>query len=277
MEVGRPSRTAMAVAQARAHHQVADEPRIFSDRFAQAIVGEPDGDTGEFDRGLDPGFVRKRRLFIAARSRFADDTVAAAIAAGSRQVVVLGAGLDTSAYRNTHAGVRFFEVDHPGTQEWKRHRLADAGIEIPPTLAFVPLDFETSTLGDGLADAGFDRDRGAVFVMLGIVAYLTKPSITGTWQYIAGQGGGATLVLDYMYPPTESDERLRERAGRVAARGEPWLSWFTPDQIRGELGAVGLTVVEDYPGSALLNRYLEEKFSVPSDSVGILMARTSGL
>lgn len=275
MDVGRPSRTAMAVARARADHQLADEPRIFTDPYARAIVGESDPASGEFDRGLDPGLVRRRRLFIAARSRFADDTVIAAVADGTRQVVVLGAGLDTSAFRGTDPDVRFFEVDHPGTQRWKRHRLAAAGIELPATLTFVPLDFETSTLDDGLAKAGFDHGRAAVFVWLGVVMYLTKPSITGTWRYIADQGGGALLVMDYMYPPSESSQRMRERAARVAASGEPWLSWFTPDEIHGELRAAGFTVVVDYPASAVLNRYLDEKVSVPSDTGAVLSARTT--
>jgi methyltransferase (TIGR00027 family) len=274
METGRPSRTAMAVAQARADHQRADEPRIFTDPFAQAIVGESDPTGGEFDRGLDPELVRRRRLFIAARSRFADDTVAAALADGIRQVVVLGAGLDTSALRGTDPGVRFFEVDHPGTQQWKRDRLAAAGIEIPATLTFVPLDFETATLEDGLAGAGFDRGQAAVFVWLGVVAYLTRPSITGTLRYIGNQGGGAMLVLDYMYPPPESDQRLRERAARVAARGEPWVSWFTPDEMRDELRAAGLTAVDDSPASVVLSRYLAEPGPFPPDTVALLRART---
>lgn len=217
MDVGRPSRTAMAVARARADHQSADEPRIFTDPYARAIVGESDPTSGDFDRGLDPGLVRRRRLFIAARSRFADDTVAAAVAAGTRQVVILGAGL---------------------------------------------------------AEAGFDHGHAAVFVWLGVVMYLTKPSITGTWRYIADQGGGALLVMDYMYPPSESSQRMRERAARVAASGEPWLSWFTPDEIHGELTAAGLTVVDDYPASAVLNRYLEVKVSVPSDTGAVLAARS---
>jgi methyltransferase (TIGR00027 family) len=272
MDMGRPSRTAIAVARARADHQVADEPRIFTDAYARAIVGEPDLAGGEFDRGVDPGLVRRRRLFIAARSRLADDTIAAALAGGARQVVVLGAGLDTSAYRSTDPGVRFFEVDHPSTQQWKRHRLAAARIGIPATLTYVPLDFETATLDDGLSGAGFDRDQAAVFVWLGVVAYLTKPSIASTWRYIADQGGGAVLVMDYLYPPSEA---TRARGERVAAVGEPWRSWFTPDEIRGELDARGLTVVEDYPASALLNRYLDEEVSARSDTVAVLVARTA--
>jgi methyltransferase (TIGR00027 family) len=272
MDVDRPSRTAMAVARARADHQLVDEPRIFTDPYARALVVESDVATSDFDSGLDPGLVRMRRMFIAARSRFADDTVAAAIADGTRQVVILGAGLDTSAYRSTDPDVRFYEVDNPGTQRWKRRRLADAGIETPPTLTFVPLDFETATLDDGLADAGFDRGRAAAFVLLGVAMYLTKPSITGVWRYIADQGGGAVLVMDYLYPPSGSAQRIRERAERVAASGEPWLSWFAPDEIRDDLRAAGLTVVDDYPASGLLNRYLAEKVSVPSDTGAVLVA-----
>jgi methyltransferase (TIGR00027 family) len=273
MEIGQPSRTAMAVAQARAYHQLADEPRVFTDPFAIPIVGESALEEGHFDRGLDPNLVRRRRLLIAARSRFADDTVAAAIAEGTRQVVVLGAGLDTSAYRNTHPDVLFFEVDHPDTQQWKRHRLAEAGIAVPPTLTFVPVDFETSTLTEGLAAAGFDRTRATVFLWLGVVMYLTRPSITDTWRYIAGQGSGSVLVMDYLYPVARaSSQSMDERARRVAAAGEPWLSSFTADEVRRELVSLGFAAVEDYPAAVLLSRYLGETVTGPTDSGHIVRA-----
>ncbi|WP_425825448.1 class I SAM-dependent methyltransferase [Streptomyces fractus] len=257
METGEPSRTAMAVARARAQHQVADEPRVFTDPFAVRVVGEAALGEGEFDRGLDPDLVRRRRLWLAARSRFADDTVAEAVASGCRQVVVLGAGLDTSALRNTHADVRFFEVDHPDTQRWKRRRLDEAGITVPSTLTFVPVDFESATLAEGLASAGFDRGRRTVFLMLGVAVYLTLPSLTATWRFIAGQGDGPVLVMDYLHPVAGAPAAsLSRRAERVASVGEPWLSSFTADELRSELSGCGFTTVEDHSAAELLGHYL---------------------
>ncbi|MET8468218.1 class I SAM-dependent methyltransferase [Streptomyces sp. NPDC006422] len=255
MEIGKPSRTALAVARARAQHQLADEPRVFSDPYAVRIVG--DAGAGEFDAGLDPELVRRRRLWIAARSRFADDTVAEAVAAGCRQVVVLGAGLDTSALRNTRPDVRFFEVDHPDTQAWKRHRLAEAGIEVPPTLTFAPVDFESGTLADGLAVAGFERGRATAFLMLGVAMYLTLPSLTATWRFVVGQGAGAVLVMDYLHPAAgDAAPSLDERAKRVAAAGEPWLSSFTADELCAELTAAGFATVDDRSAADVLGDYV---------------------
>ena len=91
--------------------------------------------------------------------------------------MILGAGLDTTAYRNTHEEVRFFEVDHPDTQEWKMRRLSEVGIAIPSSLTFAPIDFERSTLAAGLAKAGLDRTRSALFIWLGVVMYLTRTSV----------------------------------------------------------------------------------------------------
>ncbi|MFI5658277.1 class I SAM-dependent methyltransferase [Streptomyces sp. NPDC051684] len=257
METGEPSRTATAVARARAQHQVADEPRVFTDPFAVRVVGEAALGEGEFDQGLDPDFVRRRRMWIAARSRFADDAVAEAIASGCRQVMVLGAGLDTSALRNVHSDVRFFEVDHPDTQRWKRHRLAEAGIAVPATLTFVPVDFESATLAEGLAAADFDRARATVFLMLGVAAYLTHPSLTATWRYVAEQGGPTALVMDYLHPVAgAAAAALGERAQRVAAAGEPWLSSFTAGELRDELLGAGFSTVDDRSAAEVLGHYL---------------------
>ncbi|MFZ3562251.1 class I SAM-dependent methyltransferase [Streptomyces sp. BH055] len=266
METGKPSRTATAVARARAQHQLADEPRVFTDPFAVRVVGDAALGEGEFDEGLDPDFLRRRRLWVAARSRFADDTVAGAVASGCRQVVVLGAGLDTSALRNTRPDVRFFEVDHPDTQRWKRHRLAEAGIAVPDTLTFVPVDFESATLAEGLAAVDFDRARATTFVMLGVAAYLTLPSLTATWRFLAGQGGGAVLVMDYLHPVAgAAATALDERARRVAAAGEPWLSAFTADELRDALVDAGFSAVEDRSAAEVLGHYLDRTVT---DSLG---------
>ncbi|MGF0316468.1 class I SAM-dependent methyltransferase [Nocardia fluminea] len=262
MEIGQSSRTALTIAGIRARYQFTEKRRVFTDPFAVPIVGDFVYEEGNSDRNLDPELALMR-LFILARSRFADDTVAAAIADRTRQVVVLGAGLDTSAYRNTNPDVRFFEVDHPDTQRWKRNRLAEAGIEVPPTLNFVPVDFEKSTLAEGLAEARFDRAQPAVFVWLGVVMYLTRPSITDTWRYIADQVG-VQLVMDYLYPA--STPSMLQRAEHAAALGEPWLSSFTDSEIRSDLVSLGFTTVEDYSGAELLTRYLGEEVPSPTDS-----------
>jgi methyltransferase (TIGR00027 family) len=175
-------------------------------------------------------------------------------------VVVLGAGLDTFAYRNPHPNIRVFEVDHPDTQEWKRHRLDTAGITTPTTLTFAPIDFESQTLAEGLAAAGFDRSRPAVFVWLGVVMYLTSDAILDTLRFVAAQAVPTHLVFDYLYPasaaaPEDATQR-RARADRVASIGEPWLTFFTAEEIDRELREIGFDEVDDHAGPTLVADYL---------------------
>jgi methyltransferase (TIGR00027 family) len=164
---------------------------------------------------------RPRRLFFAARARFAEDRVAVAAAAGVRQVVILGAGLDTFAYRNPHPDLRVFEVDHPNTQAWKHQRLAASGIDQPERLTFVPVDFETDTLATRLEAGGFSRTDPAVFVWLGVVFYLTQDAARTTLDYIARQSGQVEVIFDYLRSADTDEDRarLRARANRAAAVG----------------------------------------------------------
>lgn len=263
MRTGEPSRTALATAHARAYHQIApDEPRIFTDPLAPRILGlnvteSADRDTATLETVDDGEFQRRRRWFLAARSRFAEETVASAYAAGTRQVVILGAGLDTFAYRNPHAGLRVFEVDHPDTQGWKRERLAETGIEVPDTVTFVPVDFETRTLADGLAEVGFVRSEPVVFVWLGVVMYLTREALDGTFGYLAGQGATVQVVIDYLCPAGSAEEQraLDARAARIAAVGEPWLTAPSPGDMAELLGRFGFTDIEDLSAPELITRY----------------------
>ena len=131
MQSGKPSRTALAAARHRAAHQLLEYGRIFADPLALRILGE-DADAIAREAAENPS-ARRMRIFIAARTRFAEDALAAAVERGVRQLVVLGAGLDTYAWRGgMRERVRIFEVDHPATQAWKRQRLAEAGSRCLP-------------------------------------------------------------------------------------------------------------------------------------------------
>ena len=221
-----PSRTALAVAIHRAVHQSSEGGRIFSDPFAAAILG-PDSQALIAQRSTPQH--RHMRLFVAVRSRFAQDSLAAAVARGVRQVVVLGAGLDTTGLRNP--GMAVFEVDHPATQDWKRRHLAGMNIALPQSLRFASVDFERQSISDGLASAGFDAAMPAFFVWLGVVPYLTKEAIEATLNFVATIPGGE-IVFDYSEPPENYPSRQRKHVEalveRVAALGEPFRSHFTP-------------------------------------------------
>ncbi|TSD99653.1 class I SAM-dependent methyltransferase [Skermania sp. ID1734] len=281
MDDARPSRTAFATAYARAYHQIADQPRIFTDPLAARLLGvtvdeltalgrpgveRPDHDFGS-DIHLLAAVDRPRRLFFAARSRFAEDRVAAAVAAGVRQVVMLGAGLDTFAYRNPRPDLHVFEVDHPATQAWKQQRLDAADIERPEQLTFVPVDFETEGLARGLESAGFSRTEPAIFVWLGVVFYLTPDAARTTLQYIAGQCEPVEVIFDYLQKPGTDEERgqLQARATRAAHVGEAWSSYFTPDEIAAKLRALGFADIDDRSATELIAGYLDGSVEFDGD------------
>jgi methyltransferase (TIGR00027 family) len=234
MEGKEPSRTARAAAAHRAAHQTLEGGAIFADPFACAILGEePQAIAAK--EAADP-MRRPMRLFVAARSRFAEDALAAAVARGLRQAVQLGAGFDTFALRNPHValGLRVFEVDHPSTQLWKRERLAEAGLAVPESLTFVPVDFERQSLADGLSAAGFRADRAAFFLWLGVVPYLTREVIDGILRFVASLPA-SEIVFDYSEPPENYPPERRAvhaaMSARVASLGEPWISHFEPAEM----------------------------------------------
>jgi methyltransferase (TIGR00027 family) len=259
-DTGRPSPTARVAAAHRAVHQLLDGGRLFRDPLAAAILGE---DPDELVRAAQavPSSALMRR-FIAARARIAEDALGAAVVRGTRQLVVLGAGLDTFAYRNPYAaaGLAVIEVDHPATQAWKRARLAAAGIAEPPGLTFAPVDLERQRLADGLAAAGLDAARPAFFTWLGVVPYLSEAAVFDTLRYIGGLAAGTQVVFDYADPPATlapAHRSLHEaRAGRVAALGEPWVTFFSPVDLAARLTALGLSEIEDLGPGDIAERYL---------------------
>jgi methyltransferase (TIGR00027 family) len=255
----RASRTALGAAMHRAAHQLLDRPPVLLDPLALRIIG-PEAErslrSGEDGPARRPGL----RAFVAVRSRFAEDGLAEAHGRGVGQYVLLGAGLDTSAYRSGRPELEVFEVDHPATQEWKRRRLAEAGIAIPDTVAFAPVDFERQSIASGLAAAGFDRARPAFVAWLGVTPYLTPEAVLETLRFAAGLWCGSELVFDYVSsaPEDGATQRLALQAltARVAALGEPFRSTFQPEALMADLARLGFAAVEDFGPEALNLRYL---------------------
>jgi methyltransferase (TIGR00027 family) len=280
MQSGQPSRTALGAAGLRAAHQVLDGAAIFADPLALRILGaDADGLVREAEAEADP-FRQRLRWFIAIRSRIAEDALAVAIKRGARQLVVLGAGLDTYAYRAPHTpDLRIFEVDHPATQAWKRERLAEADIPLPEALTFVPVDFERETLADGLAAAGFDSTQQTFFTWLGVVPYLTDEAIFATLSFIAGLSGGAHVVFDYINPTASVDEPARRAAheavaARVAAMGETIRNHFDSDTLRVRLKALGFRDVEDFGWAEISARFFPGRPVSSGGSAHVLHAST---
>lgn len=197
------------------------------------------------------------RAFLVARSRYAEDNLQRAVAEGVRQYVLLGAGLDTFAYRNNHAGLRAFEVDHPATQAWKRELLARSQIAIPASLRFVPVDFEVQSLPEQLLTQGFDSNAPAYFAWLGVVPYLTLSAFRSTLAYIAERPPGSGVTFDYGQPRAVIPrlERIAHDAlaARVGQIGEPFQLFFTPHDIAGELSS--FRGIEDLGSTEMTARY----------------------
>jgi len=276
METGKASKTALRVAIRRAAHQLMDKPLVLDDPLAVPLLGP--GYARDMERAMHK-VARDFRLFMAARSRFAEDHLAEAVANGVRQYVVLGAGLDTFAYRNPFPEVRVFEVDFPATQEWKRGMLAEAGIAVPDSLTFVPLDFEHQTLAAGLAEAGFDAGQPAFFSWLGVVPYLTLEAFRATLAVIAQLPAGSGVCFDYVFSPDFFGPKRRQAfdvlAARVAAAGEPFQLFFSQDELERELHNAGFGRIEQVDPKRLNELYFTGRadgLKLSGASFGMLVA-----
>ncbi len=210
MEEARPSKTALRVALRRAAHQLYDaRPLVLDDPIAVAILGDTYAE--ELRRTPtrpDRPFSVSLRAFLVARSRYAEDTLARAVAHGVTQYVLLGAGLDTFAHRNPHPQLHVFEVDHPATQEWKRELLVAGALPAPADLTYAPVDFERQSLREQLHAAGFDPAVPTFFAWLGVVPYLTLEAFRSTIAFIAAH-----------------DLQALASYSTTANRARPFLSW----------------------------------------------------
>src|SRR5579859_7822020 len=252
VEARSPSRTAMLTAAARALHR--EEPtRVLDDDLALALGGEEA--VAMIDRLRaelsEPALLEFAR-WVAVRARVPEDLVARAVAEGVSQYVILGAGLDSFAYRRADLldRLRAFEVDHPGSQQWKRRRLEELAIELPENLVFAPVDFEQQTLREGLESAGFDFTAPAVFSWIGVTMYLTQEAIRGTLADVASCPRGTQIALTYNLPRSALGDLALQTSTAVARMteemGEPIITRFAPaevDQLLRELGFGGIAHV----------------------------------
>lgn len=263
---GEPSRSALSVASLRAVHQLLDEPLVLPDPIALPLLG---ASTEAALRGdpfaLNDPTSRGLRGALVARSRFVEDELSRCVAAGVRQYLVVGAGLDTFAYRNPYRdeGLRVFEVDHPGTQRWKQQLLAEANIGVPASLTFAAADLERDDLASALRHAGFRADQAACVSWMGVTMYLTTDAVAATLRTVAGFAAGSCLCFDYrarltmLNPVERAINDVMEQ--RVAALGEPWLSTFDPTQLQSQLLELGFSTAESATPEDLNARYFARR------------------
>lgn len=286
MKPGQASITALVTAYCRAYHASHDEFKIFDD----SLVGKmfSDAECKFFNQNL-AGLLKVINLQLAAtdpdaasalayvmqnhsgpitlsRSRYAEDCLEQAINQGVRQYVILGAGLDTFAYRHPDLleKVQVFELDHPDTQAMKVERLRLLGIEMPTQLHFVPIDFTKESFTEALLSSRFDPHQLSFFSWLGVTYYLSQEifySVLGAIAQLAAKG--STVVFDYMeldaFDPQKASRRVQLLQAIASQTGEPMKSGFNPIDLPQELNTFGLYLLEDLNPPEIEKRYFQNR------------------
>ncbi len=258
-----PDNTAVRTALWRAlHMQIDAPPYILEDDLGLQLVAPAEDWQQRPD--MHPEGTRQARISIVTRARFTEDLLAAAIAQGVHQYVILGAGLDTFALRRKDLmeKITVYEIDQPETQAWKQGRLQELGLDIPDRLQFVPIDFEkTSDWLRALQEAGFDPQQPAVISCLGVSMYLSQPAISGLLQQVAALPHHSMLIMTFLVPKEmldENEQRLLEMAMKGAtASGTPFLSLLTPVQILQLATDAGIPDAKVVSGDELTAKYLQ--------------------
>lgn len=293
---GKPSRTALMVAAMRAHHNAnAPEPKILYDNLAGPLAGF---DTDEAlslyieglaqtfaslsDRQTAELFLRRVEGSVCMRSRLVEGEIAPALERGLEQLVILGAGLDSTAYRNVPGteGLDIFEVDYPSTQAWKQERLAAIGIDIPDNISFVAFDFENQTLAEALEAGGVSRDKITLFPWLGVQPYLKPETVEATLSVLAGFAKGSEVVMDFVAPDYAITDDMNE--GGVAqlsqvvnSMGEPFLSRYAASGLKALFLETGFSEGRMHTTGELIDRFLdgaESAYSMPKGVITLASA-----
>ena len=291
MSNGLPSRTCLYVAAGRAlGAREPDESIRNPDYLAERLLG-PEERALVADQvvvqALDLDFAEARKniealssaIMMIIRTRFIEERLEQAIRDGASQVVILGAGFDTRAYRliDLLKGTRVFEVDQPSTQEYKKRRIGETGIEVPANLTYVPVDFRQDKLADVLATAGYDRSKKTFFIWEGVTMYLPEAAVEETLRWVAAQAPGSTIIFDFVgamlikfmasadlskFP--QAAQKAFERLRRLTV-GEPWIFGLPDTDEREFLAKLGLELLKLLPvgGPESMRRYLTRSDGTP--------------
>lgn len=255
-----PSQTAMGSAVLRAAHVRDDDPPwILEDTVSEQLLSDDERRIiSEEIASWPPGVAPAFRISHVARTRLAEDVAIDGIDVGRRRYVLLGAGLDSFAWRHPRASaLEVVEIDHPVTQAWKRRRLASRGLGEPPNVRFVPVDLAEAPLDS------FECRAHATWSWLGVTMYLERPAVSRVLAQIASGPGGTTLVVNFLLPGTSLDDSAktaRATSARTVARsGEPIRSTYTRQECEAVLEGAGFGSVELFDAGALQRRYLGDR------------------
>jgi methyltransferase (TIGR00027 family) len=223
--------------------------------------------------GWAPEVRASFRLGHAVRSRLAEDVAVAGLAEDRCHYALLGAGLDTFAWRHPAAGqFRIWEIDHPSTQNWKRGALRARGLSEPANVRFVPVDLAAQSLG------AIEIPRAATWNWLGVTMYLTRPVTEEVLAVIARQDAGTTLVVNFVLAGDGADDLSRAvqaTAVEVVRReGEPIRATYTRSDCAGLLEGAGFSSVTLFDAAALKQRYFPHRRDLRlSDSTLLCVAQ----
>lgn len=274
-----PDNTALRTALWRALHVLADrEPHLLEDKVGYDLI-RPEKD---WQDRPDMKYTKRLRAAVVARARFIEDVAKAQIEKGVRQYVLLGAGLDSFAQRNTEicSGVDIYEIDQPGTLAWKEEKLTRHGYGIPANLHFVPVDFENSSWWASLLNAGFDLHKRAVISCTGVTLYLSKDSVTAVLKRMALLASGSTLAVAFYLPIAQLDEEdrpMQEIANKgAAASGTPFVSFFSMEEVVTLAGQIGLKEARILSTREMTEKYFKGRpdHLVPASGEFFLVAGT---
>jgi methyltransferase (TIGR00027 family) len=258
------SKTAIGPAICRAAHQLLDDdPKILCDPTALAFI---DDVTAAALRAKEPGLMKRvnpaRRAHFCLRSRVTEDCLERAAARGVDQYVVLGAGLDSFAYRQPDWArpMTVVEVDHPRSQEFKIELLKAKDLGPPPNLFYLSVDFASQTLGQRLRDAAIDPARPIFVSWLGVTQYLPTDAVTEVLRTLASWPGGCALVVTYVLADwsgfdDEARMRFETMKEQAAAVGEPWLSAYSEATMIESLRSSGFAVQQSFATADIQSRY----------------------
>ncbi len=260
------------------HMHLDSPPKIVEDTLALPLCGfENEGALRERYEALAADVARNTSLEFARaalayaragtvmRSRYVEDQLGEAIKRGVSQYVILGAGLDSFAYRRRDLVdvVHVFEVDHPASQKWKCARLQDLGIDVPRNLTFVPLDLERQAFTEILRTSRYRLEAPALFSWLGVTHYLTPDAIFSTLRTVASMVAGTQIIFDYGLPLSLLDEQARQGftgiMAEAASRGEPMISFFEPKDLAAQVRALGFAEVWDFGPEEANPRYFASR------------------
>jgi methyltransferase (TIGR00027 family) len=232
----------------RAAHQILDpKPLILNDPAVLILLG-PDAE--ERIRDAVDGYMapeaKALRSHVVFRSRYSEERLKSSIDRGVSQYIIVGAGFDTFAFRQPAwaAHLRIIEVDHPDTHHLKQTKISGAGISVPDNVVFADINFENESLEEGLIRNGIQSDEPTFFSWLGATVYLTEPAIDSTLKCMAKYPSGSEAVITFRQRSSAQLSASSQLSDLVSEVGEPFVSYFTPENFKDKLLEVGFAKVQ---------------------------------